>query len=94
MLSLKQRKFIARYLETGNATEAAFLAYEVKNRNVAGVIGCQNLKKLNIRHEIDDVLKLAGLTNGAIARSLRKIIDTGSIKGLKLALKLQGYKIN
>jgi phage terminase small subunit len=45
----KQKKFVDAYLETGNGTEAVVRAgYNVKDRNVARVVGSQNLAKLNI----------------------------------------------
>ena len=76
-LTLKQRKFIAKYLETGSATEAAYKAYEVKNRNVAGVIGYQNLRKLKVRQVINYALEAAGITDEYLAMSMKKIIDAG-----------------
>lgn len=76
-LTLKQRRFIARYLETGSATEAAFEAYGVKNRDVAASIGSENLRKPNIKRVIQYALEVAGLTDEYIALSLKKIIDAG-----------------
>lgn len=91
MLTLKQKLFIKRYLETRSATQAATEAYHVKNRNVAGVIGYQNLKKLNIRAEIDNILRLAGIDEDTIAKRLSELVNIHSPKGLKQALKLMNY---
>lgn len=77
ILTLRQRKFIANYLETGNATEAASRAYNVKNRNVAGVIAHQNLRKLKVRQVINYALEVAGITDDYLAMSMKKIIDAG-----------------
>ena len=76
-LTLKQRKFIAKYLETGSATEAAFEAYGTKNRNVAASIGSENLRKPNIKRVIQYALEAAGITDDYLAMSLKKIIDAG-----------------
>ena len=54
-LSIKQRRFIDHYLESGNATEAAKRAgYSEKT---AAVIGSENLRKPNIRDAIEIRLK-------------------------------------
>lgn len=48
-LTKKQTKFVASYLETGNATEATDRAYKAKNRNTAHAIGAENLRKPTIK---------------------------------------------
>ena len=45
-LTLKQKKFLKVYFETGNATKAALAAYDTKDPNYASQIGSQNLVKL------------------------------------------------
>ena len=50
-LTLKQRRFIEEYLIDFNATQAAIRAGY--SENSAGQIGEQNLKKLEIKSEID-----------------------------------------
>lgn len=48
-LTLKQKKFIDFYIETGNATESARLAgYKAKTDKAMGNIGSENLEKLGI----------------------------------------------
>lgn len=74
-LTLKQYLFIREYFESRSATQAAFKVYCCKNRNVAGVIGYQNLRKLNIRLAIDRVLNQAGISEESIALSLKRKID-------------------
>ena len=56
-LTIKQRKFIDRVVETGNATESASQVYDVKNRNSANAIGAENLAKPSIKDEIEDRLR-------------------------------------
>lgn len=58
-LTLKQRKWIKKYIETGNATEAAMQVYDCKNREVAESIGSENLGKLAFRDLMDEM----GLTD-------------------------------
>ena len=45
-LTLKQKKFLKLYFETGNATKAALGAYDTEDPKTAGEIGSQNLAKL------------------------------------------------
>jgi phage terminase small subunit len=54
-----QAEFVNQYFLCGlNATEAVVQAgYKVKNRNVAGVIGSENLRKPKIRNAIDERLQ-------------------------------------
>jgi phage terminase small subunit len=47
-LTPKQRKFTNKYLETGNATEAAMRVYKPKKRATARAIGSENFTKSNI----------------------------------------------
>lgn len=90
-LTFKQKEFIKVYLESfGNATQAARIAYKCDS-NTAGVIGYQNLRKLNIRRAIDNILALAGVNETIIAEQLKPYITNGSIESIKLACKLSGY---
>jgi len=51
----KQKIFVREYLVSFNATKAAILAGY--SQTTAAVIGAQNLRKINIKNEIDRVLK-------------------------------------
>jgi phage terminase small subunit len=51
-LTLKERRFVAAYIETGNATEAALTAYDCTYGS-ARSIDHQNLAKLHIRAAIE-----------------------------------------
>jgi|GEM_PF-4438871 len=85
--------FVEEYANTfGNATEAAMRAYGYKSRNVAGVTGYRLLRNDNVIGVIEDIYARAGLTEEDIAQSLKKTVSLGSLKGIKLALKLHGYK--
>jgi phage terminase small subunit len=65
-LTIKQRKWMKEYIQTGNATEAAMRVYDCKNRNVANAIGSQNLVKLNV----NELVEKNGLTDIALIRKL------------------------
>lgn len=54
-LTVKQRRFVDAYIETGNAAEAARRA-GYKSRN-ADVMGRENLRKLTVRKALDARLK-------------------------------------
>lgn len=68
-LTLKQQRFLEVYLETGNATEAAWQAYDCKSRDVANAIGSENLAKLSFA----DILEQGGVTD----KRLKEKIDQG-----------------
>jgi len=91
-LSLKQMRFISAYLELGNATEAVCHTYNVKDKNVAGVMGYRMLRNVNVSRAIEDILSKAGLSEKAIAKRLKELVNLNSFEGIKLALKLHGYK--
>lgn len=61
-LTIKQRRWIKAYIETGNATEAAMRVYNVKDRDSANAIGSQNLAKLSLPDLMEDM----GLTDVAL----------------------------
>ena len=61
-LTLKQRKWIKEYIETGNATEAAMRVYDVKDRESANAIGSENLAKLSFPELMEEM----GLTDVAL----------------------------
>lgn len=70
-LTLKQRKFIKFYLETGNASEAARCA----GYALPGVQGHENLQKPNIRHAFMVLLDKKGLTDEKIINKLMELIE-------------------
>lgn len=86
-LTRKQSEFVAKYIETGNATEAAHTAYDT-NRDVARSIGSENLTKPDIRRAIDEALKAHDITpdrwakvlNGALEAEIEMIIEPGQTK--------------
>lgn len=71
----KQNRFIVEYLSSGNATEAAMMAYKPKNRAVARAIGSENLTKPNIRRSIQDALEASGITNDLLAQRIAGLVN-------------------
>lgn len=77
-LTEKQRRFIAAYIKTGNAAEAARKAgYTGKNANI---IGQQNLTKLYIRNAIEKRLKEIEDAQIADAKEAMKLL-TSTLRG-------------
>jgi phage terminase small subunit len=70
-LTLKQRKWLKYYIETGNKTEAALKAYGLTRENQtdlnsAQVIGYENYKKLRL----DELLEEQGLSDVILVKNL------------------------
>lgn len=70
-LTLKQRKFLKYYLETGNASEASRRAGYANDRQQ----GCQNLTKFNIRQAFMMLLDKKGLTDEKIVDKIMELIE-------------------
>ena len=95
-LSKKQSAFVQKYAETGNATEAAFVACET-SRDVAHHMGSQNLTKPDIRQEIERLLRKrnigperwADVTDDALAAESQRSPDHGTrLKAMDISARL------
>ena len=64
--TLKERKFLKVYSETGNATEAASQTYNVIDRDSARSLGTQVLARLSISDTLDKI----GVTDEKIATTV------------------------
>ncbi len=62
-LTVKQRKFIRGYLETGNGTEAAMQAYDTSDRGTAHAIASENLRKRPIQDALAALLDAGGISD-------------------------------
>lgn len=60
-LTLKQREWLAKTIVTKNPTEAAQMAYDVKDRHNASVIASENLSKPYLREALSEMLEVHGL---------------------------------
>jgi len=79
-LTIKQRKFIDVYIETGNATEAAMQSYDCKDREVARRIGSENLSKL----DYTDFLEAAGITDHLLQKKILEGLDATKTVSAKI----------
>lgn len=79
-LTFKQRKWLAIYLETGNATEAAMQVYDCKDRGSASVIGHENLVKLSYV----DILEEAGITDKILLDKLKDGLDASRVISIQV----------
>ena len=70
-LTLKQRKWLKRYLECGNASQAAREVYDCGNDESAGQIGFENLKKL----DYTEFLEAAGITDELLQKKIYEGLD-------------------
>lgn len=69
-LSLKQRRFVKHYVESGNGTAAALVAYDTDDSGTAHAIASENLRKEGIRQAVEALLDAEGLSD----RKLRVIL--------------------
>lgn len=77
-LTIKQRKWLKLYIETGNATEAAFQVYDCKDKGSAANIGWENVRKL----DMNELMEEMGLTDIA----LMNIGTEGMTKAVKQSM--------
>jgi len=78
-LTLKQAKFTKEYLKSGNATEAAAKAYDVKNRNTANSIATENLAKPAIKEAVMSAAEKLGINPEYVLNNFKKVIEVGSV---------------
>ena len=73
-LTLKQRKWLAIYLKTGNATEAARKVYDC-TYDSARTIGWENLTKL----DFSEFLEEAGISDQKLTKKLEEGLDANRV---------------
>lgn len=94
-LTMKQREWLQSYMETGNATRSALIAYypdfpiekahadlspeEKGIYNGAASVGWENLRKLEI--EIKDLMDEAGLTDAFLIKKLNEQLEATRLYG-------------
>ncbi len=75
-MTLKQRKWLRLYVETGNATQSAITAYGLDAEtqyDTASRIGSDNIRKLQF--PIEDLMEEAGLTDVYLIAKLRENLN-------------------
>lgn len=75
-MTIKQKLFVKKYLETGNGTQAALEAYNTNDPNVAKVIASENLTKPNVKVALDEVLRSQGLTLDVLTKNIGGLANT------------------
>lgn len=68
-LTLKQRRFLKHYVEMGNGTQAALIAYDTEDERTAHAIASENLRKPAVQLAVTALLEAEGLSD----RKLREI---------------------
>ena len=82
-LTIKQRKFVKEYIITGNATEAVTRSYNVSNREIAKVIGHENLTKPHLQQAIAVLMQENGIDDQTLFRCLLDGLDSKMITQYK-----------
>lgn len=83
-LTLKQRKWLSAYMESGNGVEAALFAYDLdasseNDRATASSISWENLRKLEI--PINELMEEAGLTDVFLLKKLKENLEATRLYG-------------
>ena len=66
-LTVKQRRFVRHYVETGNGTQAALLAYETRDPDTARSMAAENLAKPSVQAAVAELLDGNGLSDRKLA---------------------------
>lgn len=104
-LSLKQRSFIKKYIQTGNATEEALQSYSTKKRGNAQTLGSQTLDIPAVQDALEQALKKNNITldnvtsevaDLAFTKDVRPTVETKLRANVELLKLLKAYpeKIN
>lgn len=92
-LTLKQSKFIKKYIQTGNGSQSAMQAYDVTDPEVAKSIASENLTKPYIKKTIDEALAKAGLNDESFADQLTGIAVATPDRPLSYSEKLKALEL-
>ena len=77
MITLKQKKFVKKYVETGKGTQAALETYNTASSNVAANIASENLRKPKVIEEKNRMLKRKGLSVEQVSESVGEVLRRG-----------------
>jgi phage terminase small subunit len=103
-LRTKQRLFLQEYIKTkGNGTQAALRVYDTKDSNTAGMIASREIRKANVKEELEKILNKSRLKIDRLTDRLADIVEEKPIKGfsgsdvldaVKTGLKLHGVLVD
>jgi hypothetical protein len=83
-------RFLGKYIETGQVTEAAMQTFDVKDRNSASAYGGKVMKKLGVSNEMQAAMAQHGMTRDWRLGILKRNTENGSDKALEMSFKLSG----
>src|SRR5262245_17720779 len=99
-LTLKQRRFVAEYVRTGNGTQAALTAYDTTDTNTARSIASENLTKPALQTAVAAILDAGGLSDDRLAELHAQYLALASspdpqlkaigLRALDMAYRLKG----
>ncbi len=90
-ITIKQRKFLKAYLETGNATEAAMQAYDCKDRGSAQSLGSETLSNL-VNGPIKERMDAAGLSDEYLMSIMHDGLNADKVEIVKFEGKINDEK--
>ena len=76
-MTIKQKRFVKKYLASGNGTQSVLDSYNTENPNTAAVIASENLRKLKVIEEINRILDRKGLGIEKVSESVGLIFERG-----------------
>lgn len=93
-MTIKQQIFVNKYLEFGNASEAAMWVYNTSKRNVAAQIGYENLRNPYIKEAIQSYLEHKMCLPTYVAEAFVDVLKNGTMmqkyEASRTYLKMQG----
>jgi len=99
-LAVKQRRFVAEYVRTGNGTEAALAAYDTTDRNTAHTVASETLRNPTVQVAMAELLDAGGLSDARLAAIHARYLTLADaddprlkalgLKALDMAYKLKG----
>ena len=88
-LTMKQRRWLEAYIATGNATEAAMQAYDVKDRDSARALGSENLAKLSIAELLEEM----GLSDVMLTSAIKEGVQATRSTNAAILLTTDGKTV-
>lgn len=88
-LTKKQKGFIKDFIKTGNATESALNNYDIESDdpiNVAGNIGCTNIRKPKIKAELSNFINDLERHRNKILKRMEATVDEAEYNELSQSL--------
>ena len=99
-LTVKQRKFVKHYVESGNATQAALAAYNTADPHTASAIAAETLEKPGVQQAVAELLDANGLSDGKLLEIHARFLTLHAspdpqekalaLKALDMAYRLKG----